>query len=84
MSYYGEYHSEIATTYKNLGITWTKIGNQEKSYQSFMKSAKINFKLYGEEHIETGMSYYNLEKYFWDKEEFYEVKKYFEKAHHIY
>lgn len=81
-SIYGEKHSDIATSYNNLGLVYTGLKHYQKALKCHLKDLKITKSISGELHHETAnscshvaLAYKNLKNYekadeykkkFWD------------------
>ena len=56
----GEDHSDVATSYNNLGLVYDNQKNYTKAIECYEKSLKIRLRVLGEEHPTVATSYYNL------------------------
>ena len=57
---FGENHSNVATSYNNLGSLYDNMGNLPKAEEFYLKSLKIRQNLFGENHSNVATSYNNL------------------------
>ena len=54
---FGEEHESTADSYRQLGVTQSKMGDFTSALQSHQRALAIRIKLFGEEHESTADSY---------------------------
>ena len=50
MKLYGEEHGDVATSYNNLGVVCSDLGQHHQAKEFYEKALNNRIKLYGEEH----------------------------------
>ena len=57
---YGEENSDTASSYNNIGLVYSSLGDYPKALEYFEKSLETSKKLFGEEHPDTARAYNNI------------------------
>jgi tetratricopeptide (TPR) repeat protein len=76
----GERHSDVATSYGNIGNVYLNSKNYDKSIEAHLKAMEIREQLFGKSGVEVIQSYTNLGNAYRDKKEYKTSLEYFEKA----
>ena len=58
----GGEHSNVATSYNNIGMVWKSKGNNEKALEYYILSAQIRFKKLGADHKLTKITIENAKR----------------------
>ncbi|WP_299182839.1 CHAT domain-containing protein [uncultured Aquimarina sp.] len=74
----------ICFIYNNIGIVFTKKGENTKAIEYYNKSIKIGVKLFGKNYIENGKSYQNIGALYSNKKEYDKSLSYYNKSINIY
>ncbi|WP_405209278.1 CHAT domain-containing protein [Aquimarina sp. LLG6339-5] len=73
-----------AFIYDNIGVVFTKNGENTKAIEYYDKSIKIGTKLFGENYIENGKSYQNIGALYSNKQEYEKSLSYYQKSIAVY
>ena len=57
---YSEDHPDIASSFNNLGVLYSDLGDYEKAEKYYFQSLEIRQNIYSEDHPDIDMSFNNL------------------------
>jgi len=77
---YGEEHIDVASTYNNAGVVYSRLNDSKKALEYYIKASEIRKKTLGEENTLTALSYNNVGVIYYRLREYEKALEYQNKA----
>ena len=77
---FGELHTDVATSYNNLGNIWRNKGDYEKAQEYYQQSLEIRIKILGEQHPDVAKSYNNMGNIWKNKGDYEKALEFYQRS----